>query len=248
VTSPVACALQARGVSRTLRTAYGSVTHILQDVDLCLLPGEMVALMGPSGSGKSSLLQILGGLDNAYSGQVLALGQSLGSLTDGQRAKVRQQSFGFVFQAYNLIGHLSALDNVLLPSFFGRRRPELHARGAALLQQMGLDPTQKTPARSLSGGEQQRIAMARACLLRPPILLCDEPTGSLDADNAQRLLTLLSDSRNQGTAVLLATHDLAVAKRADRCLTLVAGRLQPSRVPNPAHDPTPTSAAGPTCS
>jgi putative ABC transport system ATP-binding protein len=242
VTSPAACALQAQGVGRALRTAYGGVTHILQDIDLCLLPGEMVALMGPSGSGKSSLLQILGGLDNAYSGQVYVLGHKLGGLSDAQRATVRQQSFGFMFQSYNLIGHLSALHNVLLPSFFGRHRPELHARATDLLQQMGLNPAQNTPVRSLSGGEQQRIAMARAWLLQPPILLCDEPTGSLDAANAQRLLALLSDSRSQGTAVLLATHDPAVALLADRCLTLVAGRLQPSTASITGSGPGPGSA------
>jgi putative ABC transport system ATP-binding protein len=216
--------LVARGIGKRVRDGDKD-TAILQDVNLEVAPGERVALVGPSGSGKSSLLQILGALDPDHTGEVSVLGTQLGQLSDARLAAFRNRTFGFIFQAYNLLGHLSALENVLLPARFAGV-PVEPQRGQALLAEVGLgDKGHRRPG-ALSGGERQRVAIARALYQQPKLVLCDEPTGNLDATTARDIIGLFSRLAGQGVALLIATHDNAIAKTTDRTLQLSAGRLQ----------------------
>ncbi|HET6346958.1 MAG TPA: ABC transporter ATP-binding protein, partial [Myxococcota bacterium] len=169
--------LVARGVTKRVRDGE-RLSAIVEDVSLTVEAGERVALVGPSGSGKSTLLQILGALDPDFDGDLEVLGAPLASHSDAALARFRNRTFGFIFQAYNLLGHLSALENVVLPARFSGQAPEL-ARGRALLEEVGLaDKAHRRPG-ALSGGERQRVAIARALYQRPKVVLCDEPTGNL---------------------------------------------------------------------
>jgi len=198
---------------------------VLNDVDLEIAAGESVAILGPSGSGKSTLLALVAGLDNPSSGRVLIAGREIQNLSEDQLALLRRNKIGFVFQSFQLLGNLTAAENVRLPIDLARLdRPE--ERTTNLLDEVGLgDRGHHYPAQ-LSGGEQQRVALARAFATRPPILLADEPTGNLDAATGSRVLELLDDLKNRrGTTLVLVTHDPAVAAMTDRRLYLEAGRL-----------------------
>jgi len=200
-------------------------TAILDDIHLAVRPGESVALVGPSGSGKSTLLHILGALDNAYKGSVTIGAQALERLSDKQRARLRNQSIGFVFQSYNLLAHLSARENVLLPAQFSGSPPD-GERALAILEKVGLaDKAARKPA-LLSGGERQRVAIARALYNHPRIILCDEPTGNLDGQTGKDILRLFENLRADGATFLIATHDDQVADFSDRVLRISEGRLR----------------------
>ncbi len=219
-THPLVC----RGLTQRLPSGSETLT-ILEGVDLTVAAGECVALLGPSGSGKSTLLGLMAGLDQPTSGKVFVHGQDLSLLNEDQLALLRRDRIGFVFQSFQLLGNLTALENVLLPlELIGVDA----ARGRAreLLDQVGLSERGHHYPSQLSGGEQQRVALARAFASRPPILLADEPTGNLDSETGERVLELLFDLRAEAnTALVIVTHDSAVAQRASRSVRLAAGRV-----------------------
>ena len=217
---------ELRGVARSFPRGP-AVVHAVQDVDLTIEPGEFVALEGPSGSGKTTLLQLLGALDRPSAGQVFFEDRDLASLRDADLAELRLRSFGFVFQHFNLIPTLTALENVevkLAPT--GLAGGELSERAAALLAEVGLaDRVSHLPSH-LSGGEQQRVAIARALSVEPHVILADEPTGNLDTRTGEDVVDMLADlAAQRGTTVIVATHDLTLANRAPRRLAMRDGRL-----------------------
>ncbi len=199
----------------------------LDGVDFSIAAGEVVSIVGPSGSGKSTLLGLMGGLDQPTSGTLSLNGVEISSLNERELTDIRNESLGFVFQFFNLIPSLTALENVALPIQFSRRRRfEPLERARELLVHLGLEERLDHQPNQLSGGEQQRVAIARALANHPPILLPDEPTGNLNSEVGLFVLeTLESVRRDFGTTVVLVTHDEALAQRADRVLTLVDGRL-----------------------
>ena len=201
---------------------------ILADISLEVRAGEFVVLVGRSGSGKSTLLNLIGGLDVPSSGELQLLGQSLTALTEEQRSKIRCHDLGFVFQFFNLIPTLTVIENIKLPlalNSVGKR--EASARSQQLLRDLGMADCGKRFPEELSGGEQQRIAIARAVIHRPSIVLADEPTGNLDLETAKDVLSLLDQTcRAQGTTLVMATHSREVIGLADRVLTIVNTRLQ----------------------
>ena len=206
-----------------LRRAYEGVA-VFADVDLQLASGEFVALLGESGVGKSTLLNCIAGLDDADAGSVLLAGQAVQTLAEAQRARLRRETLGFVFQAFHLLPHLSVRENVALPlMLLGRPDP---ARVAGLLAAVGLAGLgQRSPAQ-LSGGQLQRVALARALVHQPRLILADEPTGNLDPTTAERMLdVLVAQVRAEGAACLLVTHSAAAAARADRVLRLTASGI-----------------------
>ena len=206
-----------------LRRAYEGVA-VFADVDLQLASGEFVALLGESGVGKSTLLNCIAGLDDADAGSVLLAGQAVQTLAEAQRARLRRETLGFVFQAFHLLPHLSVYENVALPlMLLGRPDP---ARVAGLLAAVGLAGLgQRSPAQ-LSGGQLQRVALARALVHQPRLILADEPTGNLDPTTAERMLdVLVAQVRAEGAACLLVTHSAAAAARADRVLRLTASGI-----------------------
>ena len=206
-----------------LRRAYEGVA-VFAAVDLQLAAGEFVALLGESGVGKSTLLNCIAGLDDADAGSVLLAGQAVQTLAEAQRARLRRETLGFVFQAFHLLPHLSVYENVALPlMLLGRPDP---ARVAGLLAAVGLAGLgQRSPAQ-LSGGQLQRVALARALVHQPRLILADEPTGNLDPTTAERMLDLLvAQVRAEGAACLLVTHSAAAAARADRVLRLTASGI-----------------------
>ncbi len=203
---------------------------VLDGLDLEVRPGEMVAVVGPSGSGKSTLLYIAGGLDGDFEGEAVVADRPLGRLGAAERAVFRNQAVGFVFQSFNLLPALPAVENVMLPGLFARGgapQPLRALRGQALaaLERVGLgDKAGKLPAR-LSGGERQRVAIARAILARPRVLLADEPTGNLDAATGASIIALFQELARGGMTVLVVTHEERVSAVADRVLHLEGGRL-----------------------
>ena len=212
---------------------YKSVTDstgtldILRDIDFTLAPRETVAIVGASGSGKSTLLSIIAGLDTPTRGTVRLAGQDLFALDEDARAELRAQKIGFVFQSFQLMANLTALENVMLPLELAGRRD---ARQAAteMLMRVGLGERLGHYPKVLSGGEQQRVALARAFVVRPAVLLADEPTGSLDFATGETVMQLMLDlNREQGTTLVLVTHDRGIAQRCDRRITVEAGRLLP---------------------
>ncbi len=216
--------LEARGLSKSYRTREHELT-VLADVSFVLGAGEMCAIVGPSGSGKTTLLGLCAGLDTASSGTVILAGNDLGALDEDGRAKVRNEQVGFVFQNFQLLPTLTALENVLVPAELrGGRSPVTDAR--AWLAKVGLaDRAGHYPAQ-LSGGEQQRVALARAFINRPQLLFADEPTGNLDRETAAVITELLFElNRTAGTALVLVTHDFELATRCGRIVRLKGGRL-----------------------
>jgi putative ABC transport system ATP-binding protein len=201
---------------------------ILRDIDFALNPKETVAIVGASGSGKSTLLSIMAGLDTPSRGTVRLAGQDLFALDEDARAGVRAQKVGFVFQSFQLLGNLTALENVMLPLELAGRRDGRQA-ATAMLGRVGLAERLRHYPRVLSGGEQQRVALARAFVLQPALLLADEPTGSLDFATGEKVMELrFALNQEQGTTLVLVTHDRAIASRCSRCITIEAGRVQGS--------------------
>jgi putative ABC transport system ATP-binding protein len=217
--------LLAREVRKIIPLGREDIT-ILRGVSFELARGEMVALMGPSGSGKSTLLGIVAGLDRPTDGEVILDGQQIGALSERKLAVVRARKVGMVFQAYNLIPTLTALENVQLPLFVPGRNGHSPERAREMLDDVGLGHRLHHRPSQLSGGEQQRVAVARALVADPPLIVADEPTGNLDTDTGDALIRLLLDIRTRlGTTILVATHNNDVAEKADRILRLRDGRL-----------------------
>jgi len=216
--------IEVAGVSKRVRDSVGELT-ILHEISFQLAPRESVAIVGASGSGKSTLLSILAGLDTPSDGTVRLDGIDLFTLDEDARAAVRGERIGFVFQSFQLMGHLSALENVMLPL---ELRGERNARALAteMLGRVGLGQRLGHYPKLLSGGEQQRVALARAFVVRPALLLADEPTGSLDHATGESVMRLMFElNREIGTTLVLVTHDPRIAERCDRQIRLEAGRM-----------------------
>jgi putative ABC transport system ATP-binding protein len=217
-------AIEVRGLSKRVADASGELT-ILHEVDFTVQPAETLALVGASGSGKSTLLGLLAGLDTPSSGQVLLDGTDIFALDEDGRAAFRKASLGFVFQSFQLLAHLNALENVMLPLEL-RGDADARAKAEAMLGRVGLSSRLRHYPKYLSGGEQQRVALARAFVTEPPLLFADEPTGSLDAATGEAVIRLMFDlNRERGSTLVLVTHDPAMAARCGRTLTIAAGRL-----------------------
>jgi putative ABC transport system ATP-binding protein len=218
--------LRARGIGKTVKSGESDLV-ILREIDLAVTPGEALAVVGASGSGKSTLLAILAGLDTPSAGEVHIDGRELFALDEDQRAVLRGRSVGFVFQSFQLLPALTALENVMLPlELSGRENPEGTAK--EMLTRVGLGERLHHYPKHLSGGEQQRVALARAFVVRPKLLFADEPTGSLDAESGAAVIRLLFEmNREYGTTLVLVTHDEQLASRCQRSVRLVAGRIVP---------------------
>ena len=216
---------------------YKSVTDstgtldILRDIDFTLAPRETAAIVGASGSGKSTLLSIIAGLDTPTRGTVRLDGVDLFAIDEDARAAVRARKVGFVFQSFQLLGNLTALENVMLPLELAGRRDSRKA-ASEMMARVGLSERLSHYPRVLSGGEQQRVALARAFVVQPAVLLADEPTGSLDFATGETVMELMFDlNREQGTTLVLVTHDTAIATRCQRRITIEAGRIAPEPAP-----------------
>jgi putative ABC transport system ATP-binding protein len=213
-------------VFKTVTDSTGSLT-ILRDIDFTLTKGETAAIVGASGSGKSTLLSIVAGLDTPTSGTVHIDGVDLFAMDEDQRAALRAQKVGFVFQSFQLLGNLTALENVMLPLELAGRKDSRKA-ATEMMARVGLAARLGHYPKVLSGGEQQRVALARAFVVQPAVLLADEPTGSLDFATGETIMELMFDlNREQGTTLVLVTHDIAIATRCERRITIEAGRLSP---------------------
>jgi ABC-type lipoprotein export system ATPase subunit len=223
--------LAFRDVSREYRSAGGAILRAVRSASGEVPAGRAVAITGRSGSGKSTLLHLAAGIDAPTSGEVLLLGRPLGALPDRERTRLRRDHVGLVFQFFHLLPHLSALENVLVPSLVaGDPGDAAEERARALLDRVGLAERAAEPAQKLSGGEMQRVALCRALQRRPRLLLADEPTGNLDEENGRRVLELLlALAREEQSAVLYVTHSREIAEAADAVWTIHSGVLEPAR-------------------
>lgn len=229
MTSPL---LSLRNADLSLRSNAGDV-NILRDISLDVHAGETIGVTGPSGSGKSSLLMLMGGLERATGGTVTALGQDLGQLGEDALARLRRDNIGVVFQSFHLIPTLTALENVATPLDLAGA-PDAEARAEAELRAVGLAHRMHHYPAQMSGGEQQRVALARAAAPRPRLILADEPTGNLDGSNGAAIVDLLFDLHDRhGATLVLVTHDMGLAARCARVLHLTDGRLDADRAAAP---------------
>ena len=211
-------------VTKRVRDSSGELT-ILHDIDFSLAPQQSAAIVGASGSGKSTLLSIIAGLDTPSAGTVRLAGIDLFSMDEDSRAEVRSQRVGFVFQSFQLMANLTALENVMLPLEL-QGRSDARAEALGMLGRVGLGERLGHYPKLLSGGEQQRVALARAFVVRPALLLADEPTGSLDFATGEKVIELMFElNREQGTTLVMVTHDRSIAARCDRQVRIEAGRL-----------------------
>ena len=216
--------IDLKGVTLTLKSRAGLV-EILRGVDLAVTEGQSVALVGPSGSGKSSLLMVMTGLEAATSGQVLIAGQDFARMSEDQLAEARGRAIGIVFQSFHLIPTMTAIENVALPLEF-LNRADAFERAEAMLADVGLGGRRDHRPGELSGGEQQRVALARALAAEPKILFADEPTGNLDGETGRQVMDLIfAVHRRMGTTLVLITHDPALARRCERVVAMKDGRV-----------------------
>ena len=222
-------ALEARSISKAF--VHGSrQTVALCDLDLGVVTGEWIAVMGPSGCGKSTLLNLLGGLDVPDSGEIFVRGTPMHGMSESARARLRRHHIGYVFQQYNLLHGLDVRANVELPCLLvGMTRRAARQRAAELLERLGLADALRMAPAELSGGEQQRVAVARALANSPTVLLADEPTGSLDSESARAVVDLLRAEHGQGQTIVMVTHDHRVAARGDRVLVMHDGLFSDER-------------------
>ncbi len=221
--------IQLQKIEKTYQ-AGGVETPVLRGIDLTIEQGEYVALMGPSGTGKSTLMNVLGLLDSASGGRYLFDGEDVTDLGDRALSRLRNQRIGFVFQLFHLLPRISALDNVLLPLLYSPHYPkDAKERGKGLLEQVGLGDRVKYKPYALSGGQQQRVAIARALINEPALILADEPTGNLDQKAGAEILDLFDQLHAQGRTLILVTHDPAVAARAKRIVALRDGTVESDR-------------------
>lgn len=219
-----AAVIETVGLTKRVVDAVGTLT-ILDDITLSIAACETVAVVGASGSGKSTLLGLLAGLDRATEGRVALLGQDLSGLDEDGRARLRARRVGFVFQSFQLLGHLNALENVMLPLELAGT-DGARDKAAAMLAQVGLSTRERHYPKTLSGGEQQRVALARAFVGEPAVLFADEPTGSLDAATGDGVMDLIfSLNSTHGSTLVMVTHDRGIATRCGRRITLAGGRI-----------------------
>ena len=242
------CVIQSNGMQQDLIRARELTRHYqvgkqevraLDGVDLDIARGEFVALVGPSGSGKSTLLNLIGGLDRPSRGEIHVADLELGSASDGQLVKYRRERIGFIFQSFNLLPIRSAVENVETPLMLGSVKPkERRARALELLKSVGLAERANHKPNELSGGEMQRVAVARSLANRPLLLLADEPTGNLDSKTGRGILDLLRGAVTaQGVTLLMVTHDMQVASHADRIVHMLDGRVQRIEIPQRSENP-----------
>ncbi len=231
--------VELRGIRKVYNAGTSIEAEVLHGIDLTLMRGEFAALIGPSGSGKSTLLNIIGLLEQASAGDYRLAGQSIDAFDDAALTAARLAELGFVFQFHHLLPAFSALDNVAMPALIrdGRISQAAHDRAAQLLADVGLDRAAAKKPSELSGGMQQRVAIARSLMLDPPLVLADEPTGNLDTASSNAVFELLRRfNRESGTAFLIVTHDPRIAARCDRVIELIDGRIAPAH-PTPPLDP-----------
>jgi lipoprotein-releasing system ATP-binding protein len=223
---PDSVVLRCLAITRHFREGPARV-EVLKGVDLTIARGERVAIVGASGAGKSTLLQLMGGLDEPTAGTVHILGEDVNALDEVARGRLRNRAVGFVYQFHHLLPEFTALENVAMPLLLARvPLPQAHAKAAALLAEVGLEERTSHRPGMLSGGEQQRVAVARALAGGPRLLLADEPTGDLDSGTGERLQKLIAElSRARGLTVVVVTHNQALARACDRVLKLELGRL-----------------------
>lgn len=226
-------ALEFQQVSKTYDPGGGAPRVVLAGLSFRVARGASLAIVGRSGSGKSTLLNLAGGIDLPSEGRVLVAGEDLATLSDRRRTLLRREKIGFVFQFYHLLPHLSVADNVALPAWIaGQGTAAVRARIAELLARVGLADRAGDPVQKLSGGEMQRVAICRALLARPALLLADEPTGSLDEENGRLVMTLLlALAEEEGSTLLIATHSLELARLAREVRRLHGGRLEGEDAP-----------------
>ena len=228
-TTPTSQALiQAVGLKKVYKRGSEEIVA-LRDINLSIFPGEFIVIIGPSGSGKSTLLHLLGGIDRPTQGELSVNGVDLVAASEAALTRFRRDNIGFIFQFYNLLPSLNALDNVILPLLAkGLSWKTSRTRGAAMLEQVGLSHRQKHTPGQLSGGEQQRVAIARAMVVEPCVILADEPTGDLDSTSANSIITLMADLKQRlGVTFIVATHNLNLLQVAGRSYELEDGRLLP---------------------
>lgn len=218
--------LSTKKLSKVYKIGGGTEVHALNEIDMEIESGAFLSITGPSGSGKSTLLNMLGLLDRPSSGHVYIDGQDYCCVSSGERTRVRRERIGFVFQSFNLIPTLTAMENVMLPMRYARH-PDRKGASMRSLQQVGLEHRAGFRSNEISGGEQQRVAIARALVMRPSIVLADEPTGELDSTNGEAIMNLLRElNQEEGQTIIIVTHDPAVASRTDFTMTMMDGRIE----------------------
>lgn len=227
--SSLKSAIEVSHLSKVVDTADGSLS-ILHDISFSVFQGESLAIVGASGSGKSTLLGLMAGLDTPNSGSVRVMGQDISAASEDGRAEIRSNYVGFVFQSFQLIDHLNALENISLPlELKGVAHKDAVSKAQFWLKKVGLENRSNHLPKMLSGGEQQRVALARAFIAEPAVLFADEPTGSLDDANGQKIIDLLFQlNKDLGSTLVLVTHDLILAKRCEHQLVLRAGQVVPN--------------------
>ena len=222
--------LRRRGITKTYRMSKANVVHALRGADLNVHKGEFVALMGPSGSGKSTMMNILGCLDVPDAGSYVLAGQTVGTLNDDQLAAIRNRHIGFVFQTFNLLPRLNALENVELPLLYGGDRHARRERATRALEAVGLGERIHHKPTELSGGQQQRVAIARALLNDPALILADEPTGNLDSRSTAEILAIFQRLNDDGKTVVMVTHEPDVAEHCKRIVRMRDGVISGDEV------------------
>lgn len=222
--------IEAKGIYRTYNTD-GLAVHALNGLDLVITSGEFTAIAGPSGSGKTTMLNIIGGIDRPCSGSITVAGKDLNAMNSRDLAELRLHKIGFIFQAYNLIPVLTAIENVeYILLLQGVGKTERRTKAAAILREVGLEKEMNRRPGDMSGGQQQRVAVARAMVSEPALILADEPTANLDQKTGSALLDLMKNlNRASGTTFLFSTHDSMVMKRADRLISLRDGKITSGR-------------------